>query len=635
MAPAPILPNAWSLGCLLQPTAKTNKQMALVSLAGMQGCLTLGLDNGSCACVLRDGDIVAALTRPLQRGTWIALAFSVNENSLELSASSRDGQQETCSIPFSDLVGFDQVRIAAAPKNGRLVDHFDGRIEALTITTLPARDLLATLWQGRNRIDRLGSKRLAAWDFARDISAQTIVDTGPARLNGRLVNRPARAVTGAFWSGHHFNWRAQPNEYAAIHFHSDDLDNCDWPDDLDMTIPDDWQPGLYVAQIENADGQDHIPFAVRSAENAKTPRLAFLLPTFTYLSYGNARNAMRGPDFGVTNYPQETTLAAHPLGLSQYDLHADRSPVIFSSPQRPLMSFRFGVRPWGLPVDAACLGFFARCGLDYDILTDADLHHEGVRALERYDCVITGNHPEYYSTEMRNGIAAFTDRGGRLMYLGGNGFYWRVSVDETTGTIEVRRAEDGTRAWMAAPGEAHHAMDGGYGGLWRRLGHPPNELADIGFAAQGDFDVSGHFVLREGVRNTNAAFALTGVEGETFGDYGWLGNGSAGQEIDRADPALGTHPDAIVVASSAGHTPAMMRTIEEMLSTVPPFDDPKARADVTFRALPGGGAIFSAGSMTWTAALDHAEGRNDVARITENVVRRFLDPAPFEQSHNA
>ena len=73
----------------------------------------------------------------------------------------------------------------------------------------------------------------------------------------------------------------------------------------------------------------------------------------------------------------------------------------------------------------------------------------------------------------------------------------------------------------------------------------------------------------------------------------------------------------------------MMRTIEEMLSTVPPFDDPKARADVTFHALPGGGAVFSVGSMTWIGALDHQGYDNDVARITGNVIRRFMNPEPF------
>ena len=60
--------------------------------------------------------------------------------------------------------------------------------------------------------------------------------------------------------------------------------------------------------------------------------------------------------------------------------------------------------------------------------------------------VLTGCHPEYYSREMMDALAAYLGRGGRLMYLGGNGFYWRVSYPAShPGMIEMRRAEDGTR----------------------------------------------------------------------------------------------------------------------------------------------------------------------------------------------
>jgi len=38
------------------------------------------------------------------------------------------------------------------------------------------------------------------------------------------------------------------------------------------------------------------------------------------------------------------------------------------------------------------------------------------------------------------------------MYLGGNGFYWRIAFHpEKPGAIEMRRAESGTRTWIARP----------------------------------------------------------------------------------------------------------------------------------------------------------------------------------------
>ena len=42
-----------------------------------------------------------------------------------------------------------------------------------------------------------------------------------------------------------------------------------------------------------------------------------------------------------------------------------------------------------------------------------------------------------------------------------------------------------------------------------------------------------------------------------------------------------------------------------------------------------GGAVFSTGSIAWCGSLSHNRYDNNVARITGNVIRRFLDPAPF------
>jgi len=633
LAPAPDGLNrsrSWSLGLWVQATRKAPARAAIVTLEGDRQALVLGIDEVGRVQIRQGGHVRATLDRALRRGEWSCVVCSVKDAHVTVSAWSPTGTCQTASGSLDAPEAYRNIRFAAVRSGDGIAEHFDGRLESPVIALTDGPTLSAALRAGRAGLRRLGPDRLADWDFAKGIDGQRIIDIGPERCDGHLVNRPTRAVTGAFWDGRVFDWTKAPDQYAAIHFHSDDLDDCGWPDDVVLDIPPEWRPGLYLAEVSNSDGCDRIPFVVR-AQGVK-PRLAVLLPTFTYLSYANAQTAMRGPDFGVADYPGERTLAAHPgVGRSQYDLHTDRSPSMFASPRRPLLSFRFGLRPWGLPVDAALLGFLEHLGQDYDLLTDADLHREGLRALQDYACVITGNHPEYYSAEMLDAVAAFTHRGGRLMYLGGNGFYWRVSVCPEVGTLELRRAENGTRAWTAAPGEAYHAMDGGYGGLWRRLGRAPNKLVDVGFAAQGDFDICGYYVVRDGVRDSIAGFCLDGVEGPAFGDFGWLGQGAAGQEIDRADPALGTSLDTIILASSTGHTPAMMRTIEEMLSSVPPFDDPKARSDITFRALQGGGAVFSAGSMTWIAALDHNGFRNDVARITGNVISRFLDPAPLTE----
>jgi N,N-dimethylformamidase len=42
-----------------------------------------------------------------------------------------------------------------------------------------------------------------------------------------------------------------------------------------------------------------------------------------------------------------------------------------------------------------------------------------------------------------------------------------------------------------------------------------------------------------------------------------------------------------------------------------------------------GGAVFFTGSIAWAGAMAWNAYDNQIARITENVVRRFADETPF------
>jgi hypothetical protein len=47
--------------------------------------------------------------------------------------------------------------------------------------------------------------------------------------------------------------------------------------------------------------------------------------------------------------------------------------------------------------------------------------------------------------------------------------------------------------------------------------------------------------------------------------------------------------------------------------------------DVALRTISGGGAVFAAGSVTWTGSLSWNNYDNNISRITANVIRRFHD----------
>src|SRR5690606_37850045 len=86
----------------------------------------------------------------------------------------------------------------------------------------------------------------ASWDFARGIGTVHVVDTGPLGLHGQTVQGPARAVTGSRWDGSTQRWTDQPDHYAAIHFHRDDLIDAGWSPDATFTVPPDLPSGFYA-----------------------------------------------------------------------------------------------------------------------------------------------------------------------------------------------------------------------------------------------------------------------------------------------------------------------------------------------------------------------------------------------------
>lgn len=472
------------------------------------------------------------------------------------------------------------------------------------------------------------------WDLAADIGTTRVRDVGPHGLHGRTVQTPARAVTGSRWDGTIQRWSDAPEQYAAIHLHRDDLTDAGWEADVTVSLPADLPSGVYAFKVVDRAGSiDRTPFFVLPPRGTSTAAVALLMPTATYYAYANHRMSIDGSEFFPPrqNLRDEFAwLREHPeVGYSMYEYHDDGSGVMFSSRRRPVLNLKPGADGWAFTADTNLVAFLHHEGIDHDILTDDDLHHEGRELLDGYRVLVTGTHPEYWSTAMLDALEGWLAAGGRLLYLGGNGFYWRVawSRDEPW-VMEVRRAEDGTRGWIAEPGEYYHEHGGEYGGLWRRLGRAPNQLVGVGFAAQG-FDRASSYRRTPASHDGRAAWIFEGVESpEVFGDYG-AGGGAAGQEIDRYDPSLGSPTHAVVLASSWGHSEQMLRTKEEFLATRLPFDDPKVRSDVVFFEGPNGGAVFSVGSISWFGALAHRDYDNDVARITGNVLRRFLDPAPF------
>ncbi|MBN34500.1 MAG: N,N-dimethylformamidase [Rhodospirillaceae bacterium] len=518
--------------------------------------------------------------------------------------------------------------------------HVNGKLERPVVSHgLLGDDEVMALTTGPMP-EGLKDRVVIAWDFSIDISTDRLADISGNGIDGEAVNLPMRAKTGHNWDTTQHRWTDAPEQWGALYVVEDAIYDCGWETDIEATLPADVRSGLYAAKLEREGSvAEFVPFVVRPRKGETTAPLCVVMPDASYLAYANIDETFDpGYDFQFNRVarmgPDDLYQNDHPeIGMSMYGLHADGSGPHYSSRLRPVVNFSPTHNSlWQLSADMHLIAWLEHEDIAYDMITDEDIDREGVDLLKQWPCVMTMSHPEYTSTRMLDAYEAFTGQGGRLMYMGGNGFYWRVAYNpDKPGVIEMRRAEDGSRSWIAEPGEYYMSFTGEMGGLWWHAGRAPNKLVGNGFIAQG-FDWSSPYRITKQGRDPRAAWMFEGIDGDLVGDTGLLGGGAAGWELDCANPERGTPPHALVVASSFDHSDTVLLVNEEIGHMHPRIHgsiNPQIRADMMFFETAQGGAVFATGSITYVSALPCNNFQNTIAVLTSNVIRRFCDPAPF------
>lgn len=608
-----------------------------------EGSLDISVGTG------RSVEVVGTGIRP-QEKTWSKMKLVLDGRSVKVSVTHKpfrveaipppaafESQLDSEALVFKPgplLIAATQSNPSSTGPNGlrqHVTDFFNGRIDRLTLKTCSRQPLT-----------------LAKYDFALDMSSDRIVDVSGRGHNGVLVNAPTRAVRGHDWDGSECDWTRSKFGYSAIHFHDDDLDDAEWDTDFIITIPSSARSGAYAVEVETVNGRDtdSITFFVQPTRwpTDNSNKVCLVFSTFTYLAYANERmydttrqnSADLGPGFDI----EKTLKSAEfykmrrrsDLGLSCYDRHSDGSGVCFSSSKRPILNVRPGYimwafsRPREFSADLMMLGFLEREGIPYETLTDHDLHARGASALQGFNTVVTGCHPEYPTLESYGAFNAFARGGGNLMYLGGNGFYWASALDTARPhRLEVRRGDVGVRPYSLPGGEHTNSLNGQRGGLWRSRGMSCNTLFGVGFCAQGT-GLGVPYRRTEASRNDRMSWMFTGVDGDLIGEHGF-GGGASGDEIDRYDVENGSPEKALVLATSTGHGDDFGIAIEDLaypaLNTFGTQTN-LIRSDVIYYVGAGGGAVFSVGSINWYCSLAWDAYDNNVARLTGNVIKGFL-----------
>jgi len=503
----------------------------------------------------------------------------------------------------------------------------------------------------------LRSEVIGAWDFhaniTTNIASTYIVDTTSNHLNGFIINLPCRAMTGYNWTADEMVFHHKPEEYGAIHFHDDDIDDARWEVDFTYEVPDLIKSGVYAARLringeDSSETEDFVPFVIKPPKGKTTSKILFVLPSNSYMAYSN-------DNLGTNSVVAQLLAGKVPVmsasdlylnehreyGLSTYSQHSDGSGVAISSRLRPILNMRPKYRHWLSPslwqlnADLHLTDWLEEKNLDFDVVTDEDLHVEGVDMLNRYRCVLTGSHPEYSSEKMLAAYESYQLNGGRWIYLGSDGFYWISEYHpDNPNIIEVRKGEAGTRAWTANPGEYNNAFDGKYGGMWRARGRIPSKVCGLTFTAYG-FDVSSYYKREPDSKRPECSWIFEGVgDDEVIGDFGLVGGGAAGLELDRYDLEFGTPHNAYLLARSENHTNLMLQVNEEIHFSVRGYygggtENPMVRADMIYYKTPNDGALFAPGSLSWCGSLSYNNYNNNVSKILENAIRGFLKEGPL------
>ena len=237
------------------------------------------------------------------------------------------------------------------------------------------------------------------------------------------------------------------------------------------------------------------------------------------------------------------------------------------------------------PAEWRILGWMEREGLEYDLYAETQLH-SGALNLDDYRVLVLGPHPEYWSRKMYSTLKTWVhEKGGKLVYLGGNGLNCEVELLDGDRML-VRNGDQREQNRLGQESRFHSRVES------------EANLLGVVFTPTGIM-TSAPFEVTDAA---HWAFAGTGLKnGELFGQnslHKRCPGGASGHETDKVSP----------------FSPPGVQKLAHGLNP------DNGGADLAYYAVPSGGEVFSAASITWPSSLlvDDA-----VSRVTANVLRRF------------
>ena len=195
--------------------------------------------------------------------TWDAAASTIHRRAAAARARPADRPSDRGDLACMTGKCWPEARhvlIGASEADGRRVT-FNGRIE---------RPMLFDRASTRARLrGRLKGKCCRDWSRAGILRKRS---PAPGSSTSARSSFTARCTTcrrgpsrGRRGPGREMCWRHAPDEYAAIHFHDDDIVDCRWPATHEWMVPSDFRSGSYALMLEAGRRQGEHPLLRRAA----------------------------------------------------------------------------------------------------------------------------------------------------------------------------------------------------------------------------------------------------------------------------------------------------------------------------------------------------------------------------------